>query len=78
MIVTCQNYPWLLKSKAIKFVDKSVKSVGARVTNIANHMKQSMTLLEFREYLKNYVIKTHGIETIYEFNEKRFKRKLIK
>ncbi len=62
-----------LKSKAIKFVDKSVKSVGARVTNIADYMKESMTLLEFREYLKNYVIETHGIETIYEFNEKDLK-----
>lgn len=59
-----------LKSKAVKFVDKSVKSVGARVTNIAGHMNSSMSLLEFREYLKHYVIKTHGIKTIYEFNEK--------
>lgn len=59
-----------LKSKAIKFVDKSVKSVGARVTNIAEHMNSEMSLLEFREYLRNYVVKTHGIETIYEFNEK--------
>ncbi|WMM24865.1 lipoate--protein ligase [Tissierella sp. MB52-C2] len=59
-----------LKSKPIKFVDKSVKSVGARVTNIVDHVKEEMSLLEFREYLKNYVINTHGIETIYEFNEK--------
>jgi lipoate---protein ligase len=59
-----------LKSKAMKFVDKSVKSVGARVTNIAPNMKEKMTLLEFREYLKNYVIRTHNIETIYEFNDK--------
>lgn len=59
-----------LKSKAIKFVDKSVKSVGARVTNIIDHMNRNMTLLEFREYLKDYVVNTHCIKTIYEFNEK--------
>ncbi|MSU01161.1 lipoate--protein ligase [Tissierella pigra] len=69
-----------LKSKPIKFVDKSVKSVGARVTNIIEHIDEKMDLLEFREYLKNYVIKTHGIETIYEFNEKDLKEidKIVK
>ncbi|MDD4725504.1 MAG: lipoate--protein ligase [Tissierellia bacterium] len=58
-----------LKSKPIKFVDKSVKSVGSRVTNICDHMDVKMDLREFREYLKNYVIKTHNIKNIYEFNE---------
>ena len=62
-----------LKSKPIKFVDKSVKSVGSRVTNIASYMEENMDLLEFREYLKDYVIKTYNIETIYEFNEKDLK-----
>lgn len=59
-----------LNSKPIKFVDKSVKSVGSRVTNIAPYIKEDMSLLEFKEYLKNYIIKTHNIEEIYEFNEK--------
>ncbi|WFA08861.1 lipoate--protein ligase [Tissierella sp. Yu-01] len=58
-----------LKSKPIKFVDKSVKSVGSRVTNILPHMDTKMDLLEFKEYLKDYVIRTHNIENIYEFNE---------
>lgn len=59
----------VLKSKPIKFVDKSVKSVGARVTNIYPHMDVKMELEEFREYLKNYVIKTYNIENVYEFTE---------
>ena len=59
-----------LKSKAIKFKDKGVKSVGARVTNIYPHLEKHMTLEEFREYLKNYIINIHNIEMIYEFNEK--------
>lgn len=58
-----------LKSKPIKFVGKSVKSVGSRVTNILPHMDKEMDLLEFREYLKNYIIKTNNIEKIYKFNE---------
>ena len=59
-----------LKSKDIKFIDKSVKSVGSRVTNILPHMKEKMSLLEFKEYLKSYIINTNNIKTIYEFNEK--------
>ena len=58
-----------LKSRDVKFSDKAVKSVGARVTNIADYMGESMELEDFREYLKSYVIKTHKIENIYEFNE---------
>ena len=58
-----------LKSKAIKFKDKSVKSVGARVTNILPHLEKSMSLEEFKDYLKDYIIDTYKIETIYEFKE---------
>lgn len=59
-----------LKSKAIKFKDKAIKSVGSRVTNILPYLDKSMTLEEFRDYLKDYIINTHEIEDIYEFNEK--------
>lgn len=59
-----------LKSKAVKFKDKSVKSVGARVTNILPHLSNPMTLEEFREYLKNYIISVNKIDKIYEFTEK--------
>ena len=52
MTVICQSFLWHLKSKPIKFVDKSVKSVGSRVTNIASYMEENMDLLEFRKYLK--------------------------
>ncbi|WP_313756751.1 lipoate--protein ligase [Tissierella sp.] len=58
-----------LKSKAVKFKDKGVKSVGARVTNIFPHLKKPMTLEDFKEYLKDYIIDTHNIENIYEFTE---------
>lgn len=62
-----------LKSKALKFKNKGVKSVGGRVTNILPHLHKTMTLEEFREYLKNYIIETHNIEKIIEFNEEDIK-----
>ena len=58
-----------LKSKPIKFIGKSVKSVGSRVTNILPHLEKPMSLDEFREYLKNYIMDTHDIEDVYEFNK---------
>src|SRR5699024_10214572 len=59
-----------LKSKPLKFKDKSVKSVGSRVTNIAPHMKENMSVVEFKEYLKDYIIKYNNIEKIYTLNPK--------
>lgn len=58
-----------LKSKPIKFVGKSVKSVGSRVTNILPHLEKPMSLDEFREYLKNYIMDSHDIEDVYEFSK---------
>lgn len=59
-----------LKPKPLKFKDKSVKSVSKRVTNIAPHMKVDMSVEEFRQYLKDFIIKYNNIEKIYTFNEK--------
>lgn len=58
-----------LKSKSLKFKDKAVKSVGSRVTNIKPHLDREMSLENFREYLKNYIMKSHGIDHVYEFNQ---------
>lgn len=58
-----------LKSKRLKFKDKSVKSVGGRVTNIRSHLTKDMTLEEFKEYLKTYIINTYKIDKIYKFSE---------
>lgn len=58
-----------LKSKPLKFTDKSVKSVAARVTNISNHLAEKMDVLAFREYLKQYIMKENQIETVYHLSE---------
>lgn len=58
-----------LKSKPLKFKDKSVKSVASRVTNIANHMTEKMDVLAFREYLRTFIMKDHDIEKVYQLTE---------
>lgn len=58
-----------LKSKPLKFKDKSVKSVGSRVTTIRSHLKEDMTLEDFRTYLRDEIMATYGIESIYKLSE---------
>lgn len=58
-----------LKSKPLKFKDKSVKSVASRVTNIAQHMSEKIDVLAFREYLRKFIMEAHEIKTIYQLTE---------
>lgn len=58
-----------LKTKPLKFEDKSVKSVASRVTNISQHLAEPMTVLEFREFLKKHVMQANNIESAYELTE---------
>lgn len=48
-----------LKAKPIKFEGKSVKSVKSRVTNISDHLKTNITIIEFKELVMNYLEKTN-------------------
>lgn len=65
-----ENLKYALKSREIKFVDKSVKSVGSRVTTIYEHMPdKSMDLDKFRDYLKGYVMEIYNIDKVYELTE---------
>ncbi|AKN33613.1 lipoate--protein ligase [Clostridium carboxidivorans P7] len=58
-----------LKVKDIKFQDKSVKSVGSRVTNISEHLKSPMSLEEFKEFLANSIISEQEKAKIYELTK---------
>ncbi|MFZ5354418.1 MAG: lipoate--protein ligase [Bacillota bacterium] len=58
-----------LKTKPLKFEDKSVKSVASRVTNISAHLDKPMDVLEFREFLKNHVMKANQIKAVHELSE---------
>jgi len=63
-----------LKSKPLKFKGKNIKSVKSRVTNISEHLKADMDVLEFREFLMQNIIKEHNIKSIYTFSEEDYRR----
>lgn len=58
-----------LKVKPSKFEGKGVKSVKSRVTNISNHLKESMTILEFKDYLMNFINSKDDNNHFYELSD---------
>jgi lipoate-protein ligase A len=53
----------------MKFQDKAVKSVRSRVTNISEHLKNPLTVLEFRDLILQHVMEsTPGAER-YSFSQ---------
>ena len=46
-----------LKVDPSKFDDKAVKSVRSRVTNISEHLPEPMTVLQFQDYLMDFIMK---------------------
>ncbi|MCC3864215.1 lipoate--protein ligase [Terrisporobacter petrolearius] len=58
-----------LKVKPSKFEGKSVKSVKSRVTNITNHLEKDMTVLEFKNYLMNFINSKYENNCIYELSK---------
>ena len=58
-----------LKVKPMKFKDKSVKSVKARVTNISEHLKVPMDILEFKDLIIDYLYKTNTDTKYYTLSE---------
>ena len=59
-----------LKVKPSKFKGKSVKSVKSRVTNISSHLDKEMTVLEFKDYLMDFINKRDENSHFYELNYK--------
>lgn len=52
-----------------KFSDKAVKSVRSRVTNISGHLKEPITVLEFRDLIMQHMLETKPDASIYSFTE---------
>ena len=46
-----------LKVDPDKFIDKAVKSVRSRVTNISDHLPKPMMVVEFKDYLMDYIMR---------------------
>lgn len=59
-----------LKVDPDKFQDKAVKSVRSRVTNISEHLKEPLTVLEFRELILKHVMESTPGTELYSFTEK--------
>lgn len=53
-----------LKVDPAKFADKAVKSVRSRVTNISEHLPNPMTVMEFKDYLMNFILKQNNLSTV--------------
>ena len=58
-----------LKVNPIKFEDKAVKSVRKRVTNISEHLKSPMTVLQFADLIMKHIMETRANCQPYEFTD---------
>ncbi len=58
-----------LKAKPIKFEGKGVKSIKSRVTNISEHLKEPMNVLEFKDMVMDYLEKTNVDNKYYTLSE---------
>lgn len=61
-----------LKVNKLKFQDKAVKSVESRVTNISEHLKVSMNVIEFKDFLIEFVMSQQCDAKLYEFNKEEW------
>lgn len=58
-----------LKVNPLKFEDKAVKSVRKRVTNIREHLKSSLTVMQFSDMIMKYIMETKPDCRRYEFTD---------
>ncbi len=64
-----RNISEALKINPVKYVDKAVKSVPKRVTNISEHLKSPLTLEEFTKKLMDHVLSNYPGARLYEFTD---------
>lgn len=58
-----------LRINPVKYIDKAVKSVPKRVTNISDHLKTPITLEEFTKKLMDHVLAIYPDSKLYKFTE---------
>lgn len=63
-----------LNADPLKFKDKAVKSVRSRVTNISEHLKKQMDVMEFSTLIENHIMEKYPDSTLYEFSDEDHKR----
>ncbi len=64
-----KNVSGALNIHPLKYVDKAVKSVPKRVTNISDHLKTPITLEDFTNKIMDHILATNPQAKLYEFDE---------
>jgi len=59
-----------LNADPSKFADKAIKSVRSRVTNIREHLKESIDLMQFADRIEKYIVEQNPDATLYELSVK--------
>ncbi len=68
------NLTEALNVDPLKFQDKAVKSVRSRVTNISEHMKKPMDVLEFSALIENHIMEKYPDAVLYELTDEDHRR----
>ncbi len=63
-----------LKVDPAKFQDKSVKSVRSRVTNISEHLKQQMDVMQFSDLIERHITAMYPDAQLYELTDDDHKK----
>jgi lipoate---protein ligase len=63
-----------LNADPLKFKDKAVKSVRSRVTNISEHLKTPMEVMEFSASIENHIMEKYPDAVLYEFTDEDHRR----
>ena len=58
-----------LKVNPLKFTDKAVKSNRSRVTNVSEHLSESMSVLEFRDKIMDHIMEKYEDTKQYTFSD---------
>lgn len=62
-----------LKVNPLKFEDKAVKSTRSRVTNISEHLKQQLTVTEFRDKVMHHIMSVYPDSRFYNYTNEDIK-----
>ncbi len=63
-----------LTTDPLKFKDKAVKSVRSRVTNISEHLRSPMDVMEFSSLIEQHIMEKYPDAILYELSEEDHER----
>jgi len=59
-----------LNADPSKFEDKAIKSVQSRVTNIREHLKEAIDVMQFADRIEKFIVEQNPDATLYELTNK--------